>query len=96
VLVERGMMAENLQVEETLCTDLTSLPVSATLRDIHTGKTETVRAKYLIGADGAGSAIREMLGIKFDGVTTDCYWAIMDCQFETDFPHILGFWYAHT
>lgn len=50
--------------------------------------------KYLIGADGAASATREMLGIPFDGLTTDCYWAIMDAQFKTDFPYILGFWYA--
>jgi phenol 2-monooxygenase len=95
VIVERGMVAESLQVQETLGMDLSSLPVSATLRNIRTGKTESVRAKYLVGADGAGSATREMLGVKFDGITTDCYWAIMDCQFKTDFPHILGFWYAY-
>ncbi|KAF2678716.1 hypothetical protein K458DRAFT_435570 [Lentithecium fluviatile CBS 122367] len=91
VLVERGVVADSFQVQDTVGPDLTSWPISATLRNIHTGRTESVRAKYLVGADGAASATREMLGIRFDGLTTDCYWAIMDCQFKTDFPYILGF-----
>lgn len=96
VLVERGVVVERFQVQDTVGSDLTSRPVSATLRNVHTGRMESVRAKYLVGADGAASATREMLGIRFDGLTTDCYWAIMDCQFKTDFPYILGFWYTLT
>ncbi|KAI1674180.1 FAD binding domain-containing protein [Pyrenophora tritici-repentis] len=91
VLVERGVVAEGIHVQKTTEQDMAARPVSVTLRDIQTGTTENVRAKYLVGADGAASATREMMGIPFDGLTTDCYRAIMDCQFKTDFPYILGF-----
>jgi 2-polyprenyl-6-methoxyphenol hydroxylase-like FAD-dependent oxidoreductase len=37
--------------------------VSATIRDVASGATETVRARYLLAADGAASGVREALGI---------------------------------
>lgn len=42
--------------------------VTAELRDRTTGANETIRASYLIAADGAGSPIREQLGIPRQGV----------------------------
>ncbi len=41
--------------------------VSVELRDLETGQRETVRADYLVGCDGAMSAIREALGIGLGG-----------------------------
>jgi 2-polyprenyl-6-methoxyphenol hydroxylase-like FAD-dependent oxidoreductase len=41
--------------------------VTATIRDCDTGDEHRIRAKYLIGADGAHSKVRELLGIEFDG-----------------------------
>jgi putative polyketide hydroxylase len=41
--------------------------VTATTRDVATGEERHLRAKYLIGADGAHSKVRELLGIEFDG-----------------------------
>jgi 2-polyprenyl-6-methoxyphenol hydroxylase-like FAD-dependent oxidoreductase len=41
--------------------------VTATVRDVGTGVERGLRAKYLIGADGAHSKVRELLGIEFDG-----------------------------
>jgi 2-polyprenyl-6-methoxyphenol hydroxylase-like FAD-dependent oxidoreductase len=41
--------------------------VSVHLHDLETGKRETVRADYLVGCDGAMSAIREALGIGLGG-----------------------------
>ena len=66
-------------------------PVTARLTNSKTGQEEVVRAKYLVGADGAASKIREMMGVPFDGLATDCFWTIMDCKVETDYPHILDF-----
>jgi 2-polyprenyl-6-methoxyphenol hydroxylase-like FAD-dependent oxidoreductase len=40
--------------------------VDATLA-LHGGGTETVRAKYLVGCDGAHSKVRELLGLTFTG-----------------------------
>jgi 2-polyprenyl-6-methoxyphenol hydroxylase-like FAD-dependent oxidoreductase len=41
--------------------------VTATVRDIDTGVESDIRAKYLVGADGAHSKVRELLGIPLDG-----------------------------
>ena len=34
--------------------------VEALIKDLHTGKEETVRARYIIGADGTHSAVRKL------------------------------------
>ena len=41
--------------------------VTATVRDVDTGAQSRIRAQYLVGADGAHSKVRELLGIPLDG-----------------------------
>lgn len=41
--------------------------VSATIEDRDTGRTETIRARYMVACDGADSPIRETLGISIAG-----------------------------
>jgi 2-polyprenyl-6-methoxyphenol hydroxylase-like FAD-dependent oxidoreductase len=41
--------------------------VTATVKDSETGKESRIRAQYLVGADGAHSKVRELLGISLDG-----------------------------
>jgi 2-polyprenyl-6-methoxyphenol hydroxylase-like FAD-dependent oxidoreductase len=41
--------------------------VTVTATDVERGEDVQLRGRYLIGADGAHSAVREMLGIPFDG-----------------------------
>jgi 2-polyprenyl-6-methoxyphenol hydroxylase-like FAD-dependent oxidoreductase len=41
--------------------------VTATLRDRLSGRSETVRAKYLVGCDGFASTVRDLLGIEIRG-----------------------------
>lgn len=41
--------------------------VTATCRDRLTGKDVTIRAKYLIGADGAKSLVADQIGLPFEG-----------------------------
>lgn len=41
--------------------------VSAELRDMTTGKKVEIRSQYLVACDGAGSTVREALGIGFPG-----------------------------
>ncbi len=41
--------------------------VRATVRDMHTGSERVVSARYLVGADGTRSAVREALGIPTTG-----------------------------
>jgi putative polyketide hydroxylase len=64
--------AERRGVEIRFNTELTSFSqgeegVSAVVRERDTGVETTVRAKYLIAADGADSPIRNRLGIDCDG-----------------------------
>jgi 2-polyprenyl-6-methoxyphenol hydroxylase-like FAD-dependent oxidoreductase len=41
--------------------------VETTVRNIETGEERAIRSRYLVGADGAHSRIRELSGIEFDG-----------------------------
>jgi 2-polyprenyl-6-methoxyphenol hydroxylase-like FAD-dependent oxidoreductase len=50
--------------------DETDGGVTAELHDLETWRRETVRADYLVGCDGANSAIREALGIALHGQGT--------------------------
>jgi len=61
--------------------------VQARIRSETSGVEETIQAKFLVGSDGAASSIRKSLDIPFDGVSTDIYWGIIDCVFESDYPH---------
>ena len=91
-LVERCTTVAELDVaSQTRGAKSKTYPVTAKLTNSRTGHEETVRAKYLVGADGAASKIREMMNVPFDGLATDCYWTIIDCKVETDYPHILDF-----
>jgi len=64
--------AEALGADLRFGTDLVSFSddgdgVTAAIRDRDSGRTETVRASYLVAADGARSSVRERLGIRMSG-----------------------------
>ncbi|MGI5219216.1 FAD-binding monooxygenase [Nocardia sp. CA-290969] len=66
-------------------------PVTVTLR--HTagtldGRERIVKAKYVIGCDGARSKVRESIGRRFVGAQANHAWGVMDVLAETDFPDI--------
>jgi len=48
--------------------------VHATIRDLRTGETHQTRSRYLIGADGAMSMVRQKLGIEIEGNPLLGYW----------------------
>jgi 2-polyprenyl-6-methoxyphenol hydroxylase-like FAD-dependent oxidoreductase len=52
----------------------TEADVRATIRDIRTGEIHQTRGRYLIGADGAMSMVRQRLGIELDGNPLLGYW----------------------
>lgn len=52
------------------------------------GKTETIKAKYMLGADGAHSWTRQQLGFKLEGESTDYIWGVLDIVPITSFPDI--------
>jgi phenol 2-monooxygenase len=60
-------------------------PVTVTLR--RTGGEElVVRAKYVVGCDGARSAVRRAIGRKLHGDVANHAWGVMDVLAVTDFP----------
>lgn len=66
-------------------------PVIVRLRDVREGAEEaerTVRAKHVIGADGARSQVRKSIGRKLEGDQANQAWGVMDIVAETDFPDI--------
>lgn len=60
--------------------------VGARLRDAE-GEEWEVTAPYLIGADGARSAVREALGLKLEGETLDATWITADVKIRWDRPN---------
>ncbi len=63
-------------------------PVTAELREVQTGETRTIRAKYLVGTDGARSGVRKAIGRELHGDAAGHAWGVMDVLAVTDFPDI--------
>ena len=50
------------------------------------GRERTVRAKYVVGCDGARSGVREAIGRQHIGAFAAHAWGVMDVLVNTDFP----------
>lgn len=82
-----GWEIVGLSIDET--TD--DHPVTVTLKDatgIHWGATRTVRANYVVGCDGAHSAVRKAIGGVLHGDAAHQAWGVMDILANTDFPDV--------
>ncbi|MEU7764701.1 FAD-dependent monooxygenase [Nocardia sp. NPDC049190] len=58
------------------------------------GAGETVRATYLIGADGGKSTVRTMLGIPFEGSTDESIRMLLGDVRADALDHEFGYWFA--
>jgi phenol 2-monooxygenase (NADPH) len=54
----------------------------------HRGQVETVRARYVVGCDGARSIVRRCIGRALDGDSANHAWGVMDILAVTDFPDV--------
>ncbi|WP_309069292.1 FAD-binding monooxygenase [Microbacterium sp.] len=81
----------------TLAVEEGEYPVAVTLRraaeagasaGAAAGEERVVRAKYVLGADGARSRVREAIGRRLEGDQAFHAWGVMDVLAETDFPDI--------
>ncbi|NML44617.1 3-hydroxybenzoate 4-monooxygenase [Ramlibacter sp. G-1-2-2] len=59
-----------------------------TVRLEHAGREETVKARYVVGCDGARSATRKAIGRQLVGDSANQAWGVMDVLAVTDFPDI--------
>jgi phenol 2-monooxygenase len=54
----------------------------------HHGELDTVRARYVVGCDGARSAVRRLMGRTLTGDAANQAWGVMDVLAVTDFPDV--------
>lgn len=62
--------------------------INADAEGVSVGETRVVRAKYVVGADGARSAVRSAIGGSLRGNQSFHAWGVMDVLPVTDFPDI--------
>jgi phenol 2-monooxygenase len=66
-------------------------PVTVTVERVdadRAGERVTVRARYVVGCDGARSSIRRLMGRHLHGDSANRAWGVMDVLAVTDFPDI--------
>ncbi len=66
-------------------------PVAANIRYVagqRKGEKRTIRAKYVVGCDGARSRVRDSIGRQHIGGASLHAWGVMDALAVTDFPDI--------
>lgn len=66
-------------------------PVAVTLAGTQgeqSGVERVIHAKYVVGADGARSGVRESIGARHSSVHANHAWGVMDVLAVTDFPDI--------
>ncbi len=54
----------------------------------HEGESETIRARYVVGCDGARSTVRKSIGRALHGDSANHAWGVMDVLATTDFPDV--------
>ncbi len=80
-----------MTIDDNLTQDLEAYPITATFKrtdEAGAGKTEIVKARYVVGCDGARSKVRKSMGIPLQGDSANKAWGVMDILLNTDFPDI--------
>ncbi|MGY1692874.1 FAD-binding monooxygenase [Geodermatophilus sp. SYSU D01105] len=80
-----------LEVRDVVVGDSGDHPVEVTLVRTDPGREGeevTVRARYVVGCDGARSAVRRAIGRELRGDSANQAWGVMDVLAVTDFPDI--------
>ncbi|ENH70890.1 Phenol 2-monooxygenase [Fusarium oxysporum f. sp. cubense race 1] len=97
ISVERGVMPTSLEIDPKVVEDPDAYPITVNLRHLSEEEAQpkqtstsanVVKAKYMLGADGAHSWVRKELGFKLEGESTDYIWGVLDIVPITDFPDI--------
>jgi 2-polyprenyl-6-methoxyphenol hydroxylase-like FAD-dependent oxidoreductase len=81
----------DLQVDQKTLGDPAAYPVTARFEKLEgprAGSIEVVRARYLVGCDGARSAVRGFMGYALAGDSANQAWGVMDIMGVSDFPDI--------
>jgi 2-polyprenyl-6-methoxyphenol hydroxylase-like FAD-dependent oxidoreductase len=63
--------------------------VTATIKNAN-GEIETIKAKFLVGCDGAKSMVRHSLGLTFEGSTFERMFYVADVEIDWNYSHDAG------
>lgn len=86
-----GRRLVGLHRDASALRDPSAYPLTASFEHVAgsaTGTVETVRARYVVGCDGAHSSVRRILGRTLEGDSANQAWGVMDVLAVTDFPDI--------
>ncbi|MFI9404712.1 FAD-dependent monooxygenase [Nocardia sp. NPDC052316] len=89
-LAEFGVRVELGTALRTFTQDATGVTATLTRGDAE----ETVRAAYLVGADGGRSTVRKTLGIAFEGSTDESLRMLLGDVRADALDHTVGYWFA--
>ncbi|WP_426434613.1 FAD-binding monooxygenase [Bradyrhizobium genosp. P] len=82
----------DLEVDETVPgVDADSHAVTARIERIDAangGQIETIKARYVVGCDGARSTVRKSIGRTLHGDSANSAWGVMDVLAVTNFPDV--------
>ncbi len=81
----------NVQVRtrhEVLALDEAPDHVSLQVKDLASGATSSVRARYVVGCDGARSLVRKVLGSPMTDLGLHQPWLVFDVRLKTDVPSL--------
>lgn len=84
VELETPWELKSMQVDEHVTTG--GHKVLAELSNPETGVKRAARARFIVGADGGRSSVRQMMNIPFDGSSSPDKWVRVDGVIETDLP----------
>jgi len=79
-----GFEMSNLVVDDAA----DDYPVTVALAPVEGGPDRIVRARYVVGCDGARSGVRKAIGLKLKGESASQAWGVMDVLAVTDFPDV--------
>ncbi|MCO1654630.1 FAD-binding monooxygenase [Pseudonocardia humida] len=84
-----GLQADAVEIDTSATAEY---PVTVTLAHVEgsreTGRTSTIRARYVVGCDGARSGVRTAIGRELVGDPMNQSWGVMDVLAVTDFPDV--------
>ena len=82
---------QSFTIDEKITEKKDAFPIEAIIEQvdgINKGKIEVVKARYIVGCDGARSTVRKSLKIPMQGDSSNKTWGVMDALVVTDFPDI--------
>lgn len=86
-----GVHLVDLTIAQQGPAEARGFPVTARIERLdgeQAGRIETVNARFVVGCDGARSAVRQSLGRVLHGDSANQAWGVMDVLAVTDFPDI--------